>query len=81
MTSTKNLSIADVTKNSANSKSQNNSKSSLKDEQNLRSNLHRVRIDNPQESFFDRSILTQSEISLNCLYHRPKKKKKGSIFL
>ena len=42
--STKNWSITDVTKNSVNSKPLNNSKSSLNNQQNLGSNLHRVRI-------------------------------------
>ena len=46
MISTKTLSITDVTKNSVNSKPLNNSKSSLNDQQNLGSNLHRVRIEN-----------------------------------
>ena len=47
MISTKNLSITDVTKNSDNSKPLNNSKSSLNDQENLGSNLHRVRIEKP----------------------------------
>ena len=47
MISTKNLSITDVTKNSDNSKPLNNSKSSLNDQENLCSNLHRVRIEKP----------------------------------
>ena len=47
MISTKNLGITDVTKNSDNSKPLNNSKSSLNDQENLGSNLHRVRIEKP----------------------------------
>ena len=43
MLSTKNLSITNVTKNSVNSKPLNNSKSSLNDQQNLGSNLQRIR--------------------------------------
>ena len=50
--STKNLSITDVTKNSVNSKPLNNSKSLLNDQQNLGSNLHRVRIENPSRIIF-----------------------------
>ena len=52
MISTKNLSITDVTKNSANSKSLNNSKSSLNDQQNQGSHLHRVRIENLSRIIF-----------------------------
>ena len=52
MISTKNLSITDVTKNSVNSKTLNNSKSSLNDEQNLGSNLHRVRTENSSRIIF-----------------------------
>ena len=44
MISNKNLRIADVTKNSVNSKPLNDSKSSLNDQQNLGSNLNRARI-------------------------------------
>ena len=43
MLSTKNLSITNVTKISVNSKPLNNSKSSLNDQQNLGSNLQRIR--------------------------------------
>ena len=43
MLSTKNLNITNVTKNSVNSKPLNNSKSSLNDQQNLGSNLQRIR--------------------------------------
>ena len=43
MLSTKNSSITNVTKNSVNSKPLNNSKSSLNDQQNLGSNLQRIR--------------------------------------
>ena len=43
MLSTKNLSITNVTKNSVNSKPLNNSKSSRNDQQNLGSNLQRIR--------------------------------------
>ena len=45
--STKSLSITNVTKHSINSKPLNNSKSLLNDQQNLGSNLHRFRIENP----------------------------------
>ena len=47
MISTKSLSVTDVTKHSINSKPLNNSKSLLNDQQNLGSNLHRFRIENP----------------------------------
>ena len=50
--STKNLSITDVTRNSANTKPFNNSKSSFNDQQNLGSNLRRVRIENPSRITF-----------------------------
>ena len=43
MLSTKNLSITNVTKSSVNSKPLINSKSSLHDQQNLGSNLQRIR--------------------------------------
>ena len=43
MLSTKNLSITNVTKNSVNSKPLHNSKSSRNDQQNLGSNLQRIR--------------------------------------
>ena len=43
MLSTKNLHITNVTKNSVNSKPLNNSKSSLNYQQNLGSNLQRIR--------------------------------------
>ena len=52
MISTKNLSITDVTKNSVNSKPLNDSKSSLNDQQNLGSNLNRVRTENPSTIIF-----------------------------
>ena len=52
MISTKTLSITDVTKNSVNSKPLNNSKSPLNDQQNLGSNLHRVRTENPSRIIF-----------------------------
>ena len=45
--STKNLSKTDVSKNSVNSEPFSNSKSSLDDQLNLGSNLHKVRIENP----------------------------------
>ena len=75
MISTEILSITDVTKNSVNSEPFNNSKSSLNNQQNLGSNLHRVWVliyigsglKTPQESYLDKSILTQSETSLICL--------------
>ena len=47
MISNKNLRITDVTKNSVNIKTFNNSKSSLNDQQNPGSTFHRVRIENP----------------------------------
>ena len=52
MISTKNLSITDVTKIYVNIKHLNNSKSSLNDQQNLGSNLHRIRIENPSRIIF-----------------------------
>ena len=52
MKSTKNLSITDVTKNCFNSKHLNNSQSSLNDQQNLDSNLLRVRTENPSRTIF-----------------------------
>ena len=52
MKCTKNLSIADVTKNSVDRKPLNNSKSLLNDQKNLVSNLHRVRIENPSRIIF-----------------------------
>ena len=42
----------------------NNSKSSLHDQQNLGSNLIESGLKTPQESYFDKSVLTQSEMSL-----------------
>ena len=57
MISTKNLSITVVTKNSVNSKPLSNSKSLPNDQQNLGSNLHRVR-----NHIW--TLLTQSDISL-----------------
>ena len=59
--STKNLSKTDVSKNSVNSEPFSNSKSSLDDQHNLGFNLCRLRNknDSPQESFLDKSILTQ----------------------
>ena len=50
--STKNWTISDVTKNSVNNKSLNNAKYSLNDQQNLGSNSHRVRIENPSRIIF-----------------------------
>ena len=50
MISINNLSITDVTKNSVNSKPLNNCKSSLNEQKNLGSSLHRVRIENPTRS-------------------------------
>ena len=47
MISTKNLNITDVTINLVNSKPFSNFKSSLNDQQNLGSNLHRVNIKSP----------------------------------
>ena len=51
--STKNLSKTDVSKNSVNSEPFSNSKSSLDDQLNLGSNLHRVRIENPSRIIFE----------------------------
>ena len=69
--STKNLSIADVTKNSVNSKPLNNSKSSLNDQQNLGSNLHRVRIENPLRIIFGQikihSIKNKFDLLMNIV--------------
>lgn len=61
--STEHLSKTDVSKNSVNSEPFSNSKSSLDDQHNLGSNLCRLRNknDSPQESFLDKSILTQWE--------------------
>ena len=50
--STKNWTISDVTENSVNNKSLNNAKYSLNDQQNLGSNSHRVRIENPSRIIF-----------------------------
>ena len=63
MMSTKNLSITDVTKNSVNSKPFSNSKSSLNDQQNLGSNLRRVRIENP-------SRMTFGQININSIINK-----------
>ena len=49
------MSITDVTKNSVNSKPLNNSKSSLNHQQNLGSNLHRVRTESPSNIIFGQS--------------------------
>ena len=71
MISTKNLSITDVTKNSVNSKPLNNSKSSLNDQQNLGSNLHRVRIENPSRIIFGQininSIRNKFDLLMNII--------------
>ena len=58
MISTKNLSITDVTKNSVNREPLNNSKSSLNDQYNLGSNLHRVRIENLSRIIFKQLNIT-----------------------
>ena len=50
--STKNLSITDVTTNSATSKPLNNSKSLVSNQKNLGSNIHKVRIENPSRIIF-----------------------------
>ena len=64
MVSTKNFSIADVTKYSVNSKPcskpLNNSKFLRNDQQNLGSNLLRSGLKTPQELYLDKSMLTQS---------------------
>ena len=69
--STKNLSIADVTKYSVNSKPLNNSKSSLNDQQNLGSNLHMVRIENPSKIIFGQininSIRNKFDLLINII--------------
>ena len=71
MISTKNLSITDVTKNSVNSKPLNNSKSSLNDQQNLDSNLHRIRIENPSRTKFGQikinSIRNKFDLLINMI--------------
>ena len=58
MISTKNLSITHVTKNSVTRKPLNNSKSSLNDQYNLGSNLHRVRIENTSRIIFKEINIT-----------------------
>ena len=78
MISTKNLSMADVTNNSVNSKPLKNCKYLLNDQKNLGSTLHRVRIENTSRIIFGQSVLTQSEISL--IYFRISSKMK-LIFL
>ena len=71
MISTKNLIITDVTKNSVNSKPLNNSKSSLNYQQNLDSNLHRVRIENPSRIIFGQininSIRNKFDLLMNII--------------
>ena len=47
-----------VTKNSVNCEPFSNSKSALNDQQNLDSNLHRVRIENP-------SVIISQQININ----------------
>ena len=61
--STKSLSITDVTKNSVNIKPLNNSKCSHNDEQNLRSKLHRVWIEN-------RSRIIFGQININSIRNK-----------
>ena len=69
MISTKNLSITDVTKNSVNSEPFSNS--SLSDQQNLGSNLHRVRIENPSRIIFGQininSIRNKFDLLMNII--------------
>ena len=67
MISTKNLSITDGSKNYVKSEPLNNSKSLLNDQQNLALINIRPGLKTSQESYLDKSILTQSEISLICL--------------
>ena len=71
MISTKTLSITDVTKNSVNSKPLNNSKSPLNDQQNLGSNLHRVRTENPSRIIFGQininSIRNKFDLLMNII--------------
>ena len=71
MISTKNLSITDVTKNSVNIKPLNNSKSSLNDEQNLRSMLHRVRVENSSRIIFGQininSVRNKFDLLINII--------------
>ena len=69
--STKNLSIADVTKNSVHGKPLNNSKSSRNDQQNIHSNLHKVRIKNPSRIIFGQininSIRNKFDLLINII--------------
>ena len=71
MISTKNLCITDVAKSSVNSKPLNNSKSSLNDQQNLDSNVHRVRIENPSRIIFGQininSIRNKFDLLINII--------------
>ena len=71
MISTKNLCITDVAKSSVNSKPLNNSKSSLNDQQNLDSNVHRVRIENPSRIIFGQininSIRNKFDLLMNII--------------
>ena len=65
------MSIKDVTKNSVDSKPLNNSKSSLNDQQNLGSNLHRIRIENPSKTIFGQitinSIRNKFDLLMNMI--------------
>ena len=65
MISTKNLSMTNVTKNSVNSEPFSNSKSSLNDQYNLGSNLHRVRIENLSRIIFGQ--LNINSVRVICL--------------
>ena len=71
MISTKSLSVTDVTKHSINSKPLNNSKSLLNDQQNLGSNLHRVRIETPSRIIFGQininSIRNKFDLLMNII--------------
>ena len=71
MISTKNLSITDATKNYVDSKPFNNSKSSLNNQQNLGSNLHKVRIENPSGIIFGHininSIRNKFDLLMNII--------------
>ena len=69
--STKNLSKTDVSKNSVNSESFVNSKSSFNDQQNLISNLNRVRTENSPRIIFEQitinSIRNKFDLLLNII--------------
>ena len=74
MISTKNLSITDVTKYSFNSEPFSNSKSSLNDQQNLGSNFHRVRIENPSRIIFGQININSIRNKFDLLMNNIKNK-------